>query len=134
MITGNSDGLMNELTPNNMLDSLGFHDLKKLRDEASRRIRLEINKKSLRLQVYVAAGIRDDFDSAVQWAYDHKLIKKLSKWSFCKMAVHNAVLFIIEQKKAEELEKARAAAAMSSQMVPGAQTQPGHTPESQKSS
>lgn len=131
-IPRSSDGLMTELTSKSMLDSLGFHELKELRDEASRRIRLEINKNSLRLQVYIAAGIREDFDTAVQWAYDRKLIKKPSKWMFCKMAVHNAVLYIMEQKKTEELEKARAAAAISSQFVSGAQIPGQHTQDQSK--
>lgn len=123
---------MNELTANNILDSLGFHELKKLRDEASRRIKLEINKNSLRLQVYIAAGIREDFDTAVEWAHRHGLIKKPSKWMFCKMAVHNAVLFIMEQRKAEELAKAQATAQISAGIVSEPQNYTRHTPDTPK--
>ncbi|MDD5614973.1 MAG: hypothetical protein PHH85_02090 [Candidatus Methanoperedens sp.] len=124
---------MVEMDVKEILGTLDFNRLKELRNEASKMIQVARNRKAMRVNTYIPAEVRDDFDTAVQWAYEHKIIKKPSKWLFCQMVARNGILYIMEQKKAKELEKTRAAAAISSQMNPGAQSPPGHTPEPSKS-
>lgn len=114
---------MEEIATKEILGKLDFNGLKELRNAASKMIQAERNKKAKRVNTYIPAEVRDDFDTAIQWAYEHKLIKKPSEWQFCQMVTRNGILYIIEQKKAEELEKARTAAAISSQMDSGAQSQ-----------
>lgn len=123
---------MTEVDPKAILGALDFNRLKALRDEASRMIEAERSKKAKRVNTYIPAEVRDDFDAAVKWAYERGLIKRPSEWLFCQMAARNAILYIIEQKRAEDLEKARTAAAMSSQMTPSVQSQSQHTTEPSK--
>jgi len=89
------------------LDAMDINGLKKLRKEMSRRIHNLKVRDSLRVNVYIAAEIRDKIDSAVKWAYARKYIKKPSYWSFCKFCINNTVLYVTGEIMKEEAEKAR---------------------------
>ena len=132
MAPDEGDGQMTDVNAEEILGSLDFNALKELRDKASKRIQLERNKRAKRVTTYISAEVRDDFDTAVQWAYEHNLIKRPSEWLFCQMVTRNGILFMMEQKRAEDLKKARTAAAMSSQMVSGAQQPAQNTPDTTK--
>jgi len=95
------------------LDAMDINGLKKLRKEMSKRIHNLKVRDSLRINVYIAAEIRDKIDSAVKWAYARKYIKKPSYWSFCKFCINNTVLYVTGEIMKEEAEKARLATTVS---------------------
>lgn len=121
-----------ETTHISLLEGMDLDSLKRLRQETNRKIKNEKTRLKFKANIEIPAEYREHFERAAEWAFNRKLIKTRSRWAFCKFAITNSIDFIIGQIEKEEMEKARAAAAISSQMVPGAQTQPGHAPEPPK--
>jgi len=86
----------------------------------------------MRITTYIPAGLRDDFDLAVNWVYDHKLIKKESRWMFCQMAIRNTILYIMEQIKEENIKKAQSASTKATRTILEPQQQTRDTQETPK--
>lgn len=123
-----------EETPHKpVLEGMDLDSLKKVRQEANRLIKNEKTKLKFKANVEIPAEYRALFEKAVEWAHERELIKTKSRWAFCKFAITNSIDFIMGQIEKEELEKARTAAAIPSQMNPGAQSPPEHTLETPKS-
>lgn len=114
------------------LEGMDLDSLKKVREEATRKIKNERMKLRFKVNVEIPAEYRGHFELAAKWAYDHKLIKTRSRWAFCKFAITNSIDFIMGQIEKEELAKVQAAAAIPSQMVSGAQQPAQNTPDTTK--
>lgn len=95
-----------EINLESLADGLTESQIKALRKAATKRMMKLKRKKREKIEIYFQPAINRELSSVIQWAYEKKLIKHPTKWSFCKMAVVNAVIMIKEQIKEESLNTA----------------------------
>ncbi len=119
---------MAEIHPTKILDSLDLDALKKFRDETNRRIKNEKAKRRFKTNVEIPAEYYDHFKEAIEWAYEHNLIKTHSKWAFCKFCITNSIDFITGEIKKEKLAKAQTGAAIPSGMTLESRSSTQNTP------
>lgn len=86
-----------------LAEGLTEAQIKALRKAATKRMMKLKRKKREKIEIYFQPAINRELGKVIQWAYEKKLIKHPTKWSFCKMAVVNAVITIKEQIKEESL-------------------------------
>ncbi len=103
---------MAEILPTKVLDSLDLDALKKFRAETNRRIKNEKAKRRFKTNVEIPAEYYDHFKEAIDWAYEHNLIKTHSRWAFCKFCITQWIDCITGEIEKEKLAKAQTGAAI----------------------
>ena len=86
------------------LSELTLPELKNLRHLATKKITNIRMSKSLRVVVYLQAEVREQFETALLWAFENGLIKRKTKWSFAKFSILNTMNLIQEEIKKKQLE------------------------------
>lgn len=79
------------------LEGMDLDSLKRIRAEATRKIKNERMRLKFKVNIEIPAEYRECFETAAEWAYNRKLTKTRSRWAFCKFAITNSIDFIIGQ-------------------------------------
>jgi len=87
------------------INELSLEELKLLREHTSKQIERVKKKEKTIFTVYIPAEYRKDIEQAVAWAYRNGLIKRPTKWSFCKLAITNLTDLINRKIMEERIER-----------------------------
>jgi len=84
-----------------ILSGMSLEESQQLRLKISKNIKSIRKRKNLSLTVYVQAEVRDSFETARAWAFDHGFTKTDSNWAFAKFALLNTIQIILDQIEKE---------------------------------
>lgn len=99
---------MDKSTMKDIISTMSLEDGVVFRKKLSEKIQYVRKQKSLRMEVYIQAEYRDAVETAKEWAYENKHIKRNTKWTFAKFCIINTTRMILKQMEKEKVEKARA--------------------------
>lgn len=80
---------------------MSLEESQDLRTKISKNIKSIRKRRNLSLTVYVQAEVRDSFETARKWAFEHNLTKTDSNWAFAKFALLNTIQIILNQIEVE---------------------------------
>lgn len=94
---------MDEQGIKNIVENISYDDLKILRKEATRKLSNVRKRDRLYFRIYLQKEYVEDFERALDWAFEKGLILKRTRWAFTKFCVVNVITHIIEDIKKEQL-------------------------------
>ncbi len=106
---------MNNTLSKEDISSISLEEATTLRRQLSTKIQAIRKQKSLRMEVYIQAEYVDAVETAKDWAFEHSMIPKKTKWGFAKFCIINTTRMIHEQI---EKEKAQSQTAVNRQTQP----------------
>lgn len=94
---------MDEESIKKVVENISYDDLKILRKEATRKLSNVRKRDRLYFRLYLQKEYVEDFERALDYAFEKGLILKRTRWAFTKFCVVNVIKHILEDKKKEEL-------------------------------
>lgn len=88
-----------------LVDSIGYDDLKSLQKEAVRKLSNVRRRGRVFFTVYLQKEYVEDFERALDYAFEKGLILKKTRWAFTKFCVVNVIKHILEDRKKEQINK-----------------------------
>lgn len=103
---------MDEQQLKSFVDSIGYEDLKVLRQESNRKLSNIRRRDRVFFTIYLQKEYVENFERARDWAFGKGLIKKRTRWAFTKFAITNVIDMVIKEMEKETVEKENAELAL----------------------
>jgi len=95
---------MDEHAIKELMDSIDYDDLKVLRKEAVRKLSNVRRRGRVFFTIYLQKEYVENFERARDWAFNHGLIHKRTRWAFTKFAITNVIDMIMKEIDKEQTD------------------------------
>lgn len=85
-----------------LIDSIGYDDLKALKEQAVRKISNVRRRDRLFFTIYLTKEHVESFERAIDWTFEKGLIKRRTRWAFTRFCIVNVISMVVKEIEKEQ--------------------------------